>query len=360
MPRSYFAAACLFTGASYRYGDALSLSSRKQFLQKVGVTSQLVFNADDSWGSSFPEGETETLAAKAAELARTRVDQLMRSNKLRGGQLLRLAFHDAIARDDALGVGGADGSILLELDYPENRGLEQAVAALRPIAEEIQVRFGSGASSPACLSWADLIAVAGAQAVETGGGPAIRFPLGRVDATSPTPRDLSKPRGPPKKDKSRATVSRALPEPGLDADGLSIFYARVGLGSPRQIVALSGAHTFGRHVTLLGLENKRSENDLPCLKNLTRACLNEGELVPFVSRNPDRFDNEYFKTLLRWDARSLDRGEALFVPTDVVLVVNGRFRPWVEAYARDEELFFREFASAYQRLVNIGTAKLWN
>lgn len=106
------------------------------------------------------------------------------------------------------------------------------------------------------------IAVAGAQAVESAGGPAIAVRLGRRDALDPprpTPRDLSRTYGPPTSALSRATVSRALPEAGLDADGLTNFYARVGLGAPEDIVALSGAHTLGRHVSLLGLEKEQSE-----------------------------------------------------------------------------------------------------
>ena len=82
--------------------------------------------------------------------------------------------------------------------------------------------------------------------------------------------------------------------------------------------------------------------------------MDRGRQVPFVEASADRFSNAYFKTLLRWDARELERGEALFIPTDVVLVVNGRYRPWVERYARDEAKFFADFAVAYQKLVDIG------
>jgi len=425
-------------------------------------------------------GTDESAPYRAAEsLARERVAELVRREPYRRGQLLRLAFHDAIASWE--GVGGADGSILLELGYPENRGLEKPLAVLRPIYEELRERFGgfsptsssSSSSSTAqrgknsgsggsCgggdglpLSWADLIAVAGAEAVGAAGGPSqLLLPLarlGRPDALAPTPLELKKPLGPPLAAKSRGTVLHTLPEPGLDADGLVRFYRRLfgpaqlraaavksslsSLPQPlspakssalpgssrrrhsrnvepwpveRLVVALSGAHTLGRHVTLLGLEKKAgkiSAAGKPCLQDLDRACLDQGQQVPFVStrrqvsptreeqrggeekgkgseveggssvrgltpadggklpfreeeEEADRFDAAYFESLLRWDARELGRGDALFLPTDVILVVSPRFRPWVEAYAADESLFFADFASAYEALVEIGLPSL--
>ena len=46
---------------------------------------------------------------------------------------LRLAFHDAIARDTVTKDGGANGSILWELGRRENYGLRSAVEMLEPI-----------------------------------------------------------------------------------------------------------------------------------------------------------------------------------------------------------------------------------
>ena len=84
----------------------------------------------------------------------------------------------------------------------------------------------------------------------------------------------------------------------------------------QELVALSGAHDLGRHVTLL---------DMPkaCLKNLTRTCLEDAPvLIPFVTADPDTLSNRYFQTLLRWNDREIEYGEALFIPTDVAMVVD--------------------------------------
>ena len=46
------------------------------------------------------------------------------------GNLLRMAFHDAGTWDGAKATGGANGSILLELERPENGGLKYGASIL--------------------------------------------------------------------------------------------------------------------------------------------------------------------------------------------------------------------------------------
>lgn len=85
--------------------------------------------------------------------------------------LLRLSYHDAVSFDSRSGLGGANGSIRLaeELGRPENHGLAEALDLLQPVKQSFEE-----------LSWADLIALAGAVAVSQTGGPEIAIPLGRM------------------------------------------------------------------------------------------------------------------------------------------------------------------------------------
>lgn len=66
-----------------------------------------------------------------------------------------------------------NGSIIYELDRPENAGLSKSVKVLEKVKKELDD-----------VSWADIIAVAGAEAVSTCGGPVIKVKLGRMDARS--------------------------------------------------------------------------------------------------------------------------------------------------------------------------------
>jgi len=272
------------------------------------------------------------------------------------GTLLRLAFHDAITRD--AGQGGANGSIRLEAELArrENRGLrDRGLALLRPLVEAA----GDGVSSVrrGGLSWADAIALAGAVAVSASGGPSIQLELGRVDSDEPDPEfvkpnlKLGRPAikgAPDSRISDRSAVITTLPSAGLDSDGLDNFFGRRFGFSREEIVALCGAHTLGRHASLLGVSKE-------CLKapRLTDECIESGKRLPFVA-NADRFDNSYFQKLIEWDARTLEPGTAYFIPTDAVLVVVPAFRKFVERFARDEPYFFEVFSRAYRKLSSFG------
>ena len=81
-------------------------------------------------------------------------------------------------------------------------------------------------------------------------------------------------------------MKATLPSAGLDADGLGAFFGPRRLGfDDSAIVALSGAHTLGRHASLLGVSKA-------CLRNLTDECILTGTRQPFVGGDPDAFSNE--------------------------------------------------------------------
>ena len=147
--------------------------------------------------------------------------------------LLRLAWHDAGTFDNTIGkwpqCGGANGSIRfdVEMNHGANAGLKKALTYLEPFKE----RYPN-------LSWADLIQLAGATAVECAGGPKMYMRYGRVDATGPEecPKEGNLPDAePPYHDGADPDASTHLRR---------IFY-RMGFDD-REIVALSGAHTIGR------------------------------------------------------------------------------------------------------------------
>ena len=95
--------------------------------------------------------------------------------------LLRLAWHDAGTFDNTIGTwpqcGGANGSIRFdpEMDHGANAGLKKAIGYLKQFNEKYPN-----------LSWADLIQLAGATAIECAGGPKMYMRYGRVDTATPT------------------------------------------------------------------------------------------------------------------------------------------------------------------------------
>lgn len=100
--------------------------------------------------------------------------------------LLRLAWSDAGSYDQSIKVwpqcGGTNGSVRFdrEIAHTSNAGLSKALQYLRPLHKAYH----------AYISWADLIQMAGALAVELSGGPSMQDKMlyGRKDA--PIPKKL--------------------------------------------------------------------------------------------------------------------------------------------------------------------------
>lgn len=44
----------------------------------------------------------------------------------------------------------------------------------------------------------------------------------------------------------------------------------------------------------------------------------------------------------------------MMLPTDICLITDPKFRPFVEAYAKDKDLFFKDFAAAFSKLLKLG------
>ncbi|CAL0327202.1 unnamed protein product [Lupinus luteus] len=212
-------------------------------------------------------------------------------SKAKAAGVLRLVFHDAgtFQLDD--NTGGMNGSIIYELERPENAGLKKSVKVLQKAKTEID------AIQP--VSWADMIAVAGAEAVELCGGPPIQVSLGRVDSLGADPEGK-------------------LPEESLGASDLKKCFRRMGF-STQELVALSGAHTLG----------------------------SKG----FGS--PTSFDNSYYKVLLEkpWTSKG---GSMIGLPSDHALVEDDECIRWIKKYADNENMFFEDFKNAYVKLVNSG------
>lgn len=172
------------------------------------------------------------------------------------------------------------------------------------------------------------------------GGPAVPWQGGRTDYA----------------DDARVPPRGRLPDGAQGADHLRFVFYRMGFGD-REIVALSGAHNLGRcHGDRSGFEGK------------------------WVN-NPTRFSNQYFKLLLRFedewkkttlanglqqfvyvdeDLAAAEKGEEekeeglMMLPTDMSLISDPEFRVWVEKYAADQDLFFRDFAAVFAKLLELG------
>jgi len=211
--------------------------------------------------------------------------------------ILRLAYHDAGTFSKIVGDGGLNASIQYELDRPENFGLKRGWNVITQIMASLKKTPAAG-----LVSYADLIAMAGAHAVAITGGPKIRVPIGRVDAAAADP------------------PGRMASEMS-SADVLKQNFSEKGF-NVREMVALSGAHTIGG-------------------KGFGDAAT---------------FDNAYYTALLKkpWLNTADEMSTHIGLPSDHVLPDDLECKPIIEEFAKDQPAFHREFADAYVKMTTLG------
>ncbi|KAI8476664.1 MAG: heme peroxidase [Monoraphidium minutum] len=232
-----------------------------------------------------------------------------------GPVLVRLAWHCAGTYDKASGTGGSNGATMRfkpEADHGANAGL----AVARSLLEPIKAKFP-------WISYADLYTLAGVAAIEAMGGPTIPWKPGRSDAA----------------DGNACPPDGRLPDAALGAAHIRDVFGRMGFND-REMVALSGAHTLGRcHTDRSGFSG------------------------PWTNA-PTTFSNLYFKELTenKWRKKKWSgpmqyedkSGTLMMLPTDMALVWDRKFKVFVDEYAKDEEAFSRDFASAFSKLLALG------
>jgi cytochrome c peroxidase len=278
----------------------------------------------------------DTFAKEAVDLGKVReaiVEVIESDAEKRGdgtslyGTLIRLSWHCSGTYSKHDGTGGSQGACMRfepEASWGANAGLK---AVAQPALEPVKAKFPE-------LTYADLFTYAGVVAVEETGGPKIPFSLGRSDAPNgePSPPDGRLPDA----DKgSRISTVQHLRD---------IFH-RMGLND-QEIVALSGAHAMGRCHT------DRS-----------------GYWGPWTNAE-NTFSNEYFRLLVeeRWSPKVTHNGKPwtgpdqyedasgnlMMLPSDMALLADPEFKKWVELYAKNEDRFFKDFAKAFSKLLELG------
>ncbi|ORY35461.1 heme peroxidase [Naematelia encephala] len=242
-----------------------------------------------------------------------------------GPVFVRLAWHASGNYSLVEHNGGSNGAGMRfppESVDPANAGLHHAISFLLPIQ-----------AANSWISHADLWTLAGVAAIEAMGGPTVPWQPGRTDYDSGEAAS-----------EHRGELADRLPDGAKGADHIRDVFGRMGF-SDQEIVALSGAHSLGRcHPDRSGFDG------------------------PWVV-NPTRFSNQYFKLLLtrKWTPRKWDGPfqyetivagtRLMMLPTDMALIEDPKFRPWVEKYAADQGLFFKDFALAFGKLIELGVER---
>jgi len=272
----------------------------------VAFASALAISAlaDDKWD------QKAVRAAIAEQLEKDKWD-----DGSLGPVFVRLAWHASGTFDKVSKTGGSNGATMRfvpESSDGANAGLEYARSFLEPIKK----RFPQ-------ISYADLWILAGSVAIEEMGGPKVGFHSGRVDYV----------------DNKKVPPNGRLPDAAQGAKHVRDVFYRMGFND-REIVALIGAHCLGRcHTDRSGFSG------------------------PWTNA-PTTFSNLFFQELLnnKWEVKKWNgpkqyadpTGTLMMLPADMAVRDDPEFRKIAEQYAKDENVFFADFAKAWQKLTELG------
>uniref|UniRef100_A0ACD5YQ81 Uncharacterized protein n=1 Tax=Avena sativa TaxID=4498 RepID=A0ACD5YQ81_AVESA len=228
--------------------------------------------------------------------------------------LIRLHFHDCF-------VNGCDGSLLLDDDLQAAIMTEKNVLANNRSARGFNVvddiKRALENACPGIVSCADILALAAEISVELAGGPSWSVPLGRRDGTT-----------------TNIKSANNLPSPFDPLQTLQEKFRNLGLDDT-DLVALQGAHTFGRTQCQFTQRN-------------CTAGQRAGALVNLDGVTPDVFDNKYYGNLLQ------GRGQ---LPSDQVMlsdpVAAATTAPIIGRFSGSQQDFFRNFAASMIKMGNI-------
>ncbi|KAK9224406.1 hypothetical protein WN943_009439 [Citrus x changshan-huyou] len=239
---------------------------------------------------------------------------------------------------------GCDGSLLLDDSAPggiqsEKNGNPNLSTGGYEVVDDIKTALEN--VCPGVVSCADILAIASQILVSLDGGPTWQVQLGRRDSRT-----------------ANLAGTSGIPLGNETLDRISEKFRAVGLDDPTDLVALSGAHTFGRARCVAfrnrlfnfdGAGNPDPTIDPTYLQTLRQNCPQGGNGNALVDLDPttaDGFDNNYF-TNLQNNRGLLTSDQVLFSTTGAKTVAI------VNRFANSQTDFFDTFGQAMIKMGNI-------
>ncbi|XP_057955613.1 peroxidase A2-like [Malania oleifera] len=271
----------------------------------------------------------------ATTVVRDVVQRAQRSDVRIGAKLIRLHFHDCF-------VNGCDGSLLLD----DGNGIESEKGAVPNQATDgfdvvDDIKSALESVCPGIVSCADILAIASQVSVSLARGPSWEVQLGRRDSRTA----------------NRAGADNDIPGPFESLSSVVAKFSAVGLDST-DLVALSGAHTFGRarcvafSRRLYNFNNSTNPDpslDPTYLQTLRQTCPQGGDgsaLANLDPSTPNTFDNNYF-TNLQNNRGLLQTDQELFSAGTAATTAA------VNRFAASESEFFDSFGRSMINMGNI-------
>ncbi|GJM98220.1 hypothetical protein PR202_ga15209 [Eleusine coracana subsp. coracana] len=294
------------------------------FLVTVVAAVMASLLAGAAAGGPLSTGFYSKTCPNVQSIVRMGMAQAVAAEARMGASILRMFFHDCF-------VNGCDASILLDdtASFTGEKNAGPNANSVRGYEVIDAIKAQVEASCNATVSCADILALAARDAVNLLGGPTWTVYLGRRDALTA----------------SQSAANANLPGPGSSLATLITMFGNKGL-SPRDMTALSGAHTIGQ--ARCSTFRDRIYNDAnidPVLASLRQqTCPQSGgddTLAPIDAQTPAAFDNAYYRNLMR--------RQGLF-HSDQELFNGGSQDALVKKYSGNAGMFAADFVKAMVRM----------
>ncbi|KAK9289479.1 hypothetical protein L1049_007634 [Liquidambar formosana] len=294
------------------------------------VLALLIHQSNAQLNSTF----YATTCPNVSTIVRNAVQQALQSDARIGASLIRLHFHDCF-------VDGCDASILLDnsATIQSEKDAAPNTNSTRGFDVVDNIKTAVENSCPGVVSCADILALASESSVSLSGGPSWSVLLGRRDSTTA----------------NQGGANTSIPSPVEGLSSITSKFSAVGLNIT-DLVALSGAHTFGRAqcrtfinrlYNFNGTGNPDPTLNTTYLATLQQTCPQGGSgttLANLDLTTQDSFDNNYFS--------NLQTNEGLLQSDQELFSTNGSATiSIVNSFSSNQNTFFQTFA---QSMINMG------
>lgn len=252
--------------------------------------------------------------------------------------LVKLAIQDALTYDAATQEGGPDGSIvrvILEAgrDNPSLSPLQPAAAKLSEIAKNIKRTTE--------ITMADVVTFAGAEAIESVGGPRVVVQLGKTDpkADSKTTKKITAQDVPDLFGRGEAKqVVRAFQKSGLTEREIALLYGAVG--------SMEKVATNAVNVKQAIVEEEVEANEMGDVEIFIPNSF--GAPKDIYGKQLGVMDSSVFTAVIN-DTKAKKKPAAGDVFTDE------KVYQWATKYAGSKGGFLKDLPEAYTKLMALGT-----
>ncbi|KAF2101102.1 heme peroxidase [Rhizodiscina lignyota] len=232
-----------------------------------------------------------------------------------GPVLLRLGWHSSGTYDKETGTGGSNGATM-RFDPESEHGANAGLKVARDFCEPIKQQYP-------WISYGDLWTLGAVCAIQEMQGPIIPWRPGRQD-----------------RDVSFCTPDGRLPDAAQEQKHVRNIFYRMGFND-QEITALIGAHALGRcHADRSGFDGPWTFSPTVVTNDFYNLLLNE-KWAWRKWDGPKQYEDVKTKSLM-------------MLPADMAFVKDKKFREYVGKYAKDNDLWFKDFSAAVTKLFELG------